>query len=267
MTTELTQNNETSMTHGDYLGAENILPEDFIIPKLFLMQGQSKFVAERKAGLGDIVRSTTAEKVGDPESPLKIIPLTFKNLWLLEEKVKGSDKKLYRGVLTRDSGMHDGGKSEIEKTGTRLPFQFQHEGQEWVRTKTVDVFCLLSQDLAPTTVQLDDDLPDLSKTVMPVLLRFKGTSFLAGAKVVTHFSVAAQSRSKPHYYQLDVTCKLVENDKGTFYIFDDARYSGPVPKEKRAETDRWYQVVTSQKVKVDESEDQTVEAPASKEEY
>lgn len=228
-------------------GQETILKSDVVIPKLLLMQGLSELVNERKAQQGDIVRSTTGEKLGDDKTAVEIIPLTFKNVWILQEKV--GKKYEYRGLEPRTAA------------NEAAPWEFEQNGAEWKRTKAVDVFAILPKDVDAELVEIKKfqdtgEIPDLNKTLLPVVVRFQSTSFKAGRDIVTHFTKAAGMAKygvKPYSVTVKLKCYQDKNDKGTFFVFETAQGTKVNPAQlERAE--EWYKIVTSQNVQVDESD-------------
>src|SRR4051812_2896032 len=69
--------------------AQEVLASDFVTPKILIMQGLSELLKDRTKRLsqGDIVRSTTGEKLGDDKNPVEFIPLRYNSKWMLSEKV------------------------------------------------------------------------------------------------------------------------------------------------------------------------------------
>lgn len=241
-------------------GGSEILSSDILVPRLLLMQGLSEFVKERKAQPGDIMRSTTVEKVGDPTQPLEFIPLKVVNAWAESEVV--------------------GGKAEFKKSIPRTPdnehypwdFFRNPQGQEfdkpgqlgataWKRMKSINCFGILPGDIDAFEAEMkkaaeSGEMPDLTKTILPVMISFRSTSFKAGQAISTFFAqVEEMKRSVPtikHYaYTLPLSCADDKNDKGSYYIFKvgapkklDAKYL--------AVAERWWKLLTQlQDVKVD----------------
>ena len=230
---------------------ETVLRSDVIIPKVLLMQGLSEMVTERKAMMGDMVRSTTGEKLGDDKSPLEIIPLTFKNTWVLQEQVAG--KFEYRGIEPRTAA-NEG-----------LEWDFVKNGAKWKRVKSIELFALLPADVDAELAEIakfekTGEMPDLNKTLLPVVISFRSTSYTAGKSVVTHFTKAAGMAKygvKAHGFTLSVKCRPEKNDKGSYFVWDVAQGKKVSPKAyERAE--EWYSVISAdQNLKVDEAAEQT----------
>lgn len=228
---------------------EEVLNSDVVVPKLLLMQGLSEFVNERQAQQGEIVKSTTVEKVGDPETPVEIIPITFRNAWT-EFEIVGGDKE-FRGTYERNArNEHD-------------PWDYEKDGASFKRVKSIEVFALLPSDIekeieARKAFEKTGELPDLTTTLLPVVLSFRSTSYNAGKTIATHFAMAksmSQSYGKkiePYRYKLVLSTEQTKNDKGTFYVFK----CGTAGKASDAEFEaaaKWADILRTQSVQVDSS--------------
>lgn len=250
------------------VGNETILKGDILLPKLLLMQGLSDFVSERKKdpntgaaiAQGDMVRSLTGEIVGGPDKPVEVIPLTYVNQWVVMEKM--GSKFEYRKTLTRDHGPNDNQLRDPDRTSENLPWEFSYEGTDWKRVKSLGLFGLVASDVAAFQAELDSakakgEIPDFNKTIMPIVINFRSTGFNAGKKVVTHFAKAAsmaQYGAVAYAYTLQLSCYQDKNDLGSYYVFDVAQGRKCTPIEL-GEAKNWYSRVTTEAVKVDESDE------------
>jgi hypothetical protein len=257
MTNEVMKKETTAvaMTSSDY--GETSLNSDMVIPKLLLQQGLSEYVTDRKAQMGDMVRSTTGEKLGGPEHPVRFIPLTIKNTWTNYELIE--TKPVYRGVEERNAS------NEL------LPFEYEKDGRKYRRVKAINVFALLPQDVKAETAELakykeTGEIPDLDKTLLPVVISFRSTGFNAGKVVSTHFSKARSMAARvgaaptPHHYYMDLSCFLTKNDKGSFYVFDVK--AGPkISSDEMAAADLWRNVLLSRDVHVDDRDEKETDKP------
>lgn len=239
---------------------ETVLKSDVVIPKLLLMQALSDFVVEKKAQSGDMVRSTTVEKLGDEKNPVAVIPLTFQNLWMLSEDVTGKGKMEFRGYEPRTA------------LNEHLDWDFTRDGTNWKRTKVMNLFALLPADIDAQEAELKKfeetgEMPDLDKVLLPVVIPFKNTSFKAGKEVVTLFakaeSVSQQiGKDVPVYGQtLLLSCTPEKNEKGHFYVFHTSR-GGKTDAKYIASASSWYSTLTKMgaAIKVDESDEGTPES-------
>lgn len=233
---------------------ETVLKSDVVIPKLLLMQALSDLVVEKKAVAGDFVRSLTAEKLGDDKSPVKIIPLTFQNLWMLAEDTTGKGNYEFRGYEPRTV------------LNEALEWDYVQNGAKWRRTKVMNLFALLPADIEAQAAELKKfeetgEMPDLDKVLLPVVISFRNTSFKAGKEVVTLFA-KAESLSRqigkpvPVFGQtLQLGCYLDKNDKGSFYVLE-TKPAGKTEDGYKEIAASWYNTLTQMgaAVVIDESD-------------
>lgn len=242
--------------------SEGVLNSDIMIPRLLLMQGLSDFVNERKAQQGDMVRSTTIQKLGDIETPVNIIPLKLSTSWREAEKI--GQKFEYRKTFARTVA-----NEQLPWTFHRNPQgqEFDKPGAlgatEWQRTKSIELFALLPSDIIAfqkemAAIAKSGEIPDLTKTVLPVNISFRVTSFSAGRAVATFFAqvqeMAQYSPGLKHYsYVLPLAAKPEKNDKGSYFIFDIGKPAKADP-ATFATAERWYNTLNSlSTIKVDET--------------
>lgn len=244
--------------------ASSALGSDAVIPKILLMQGLSELVANRKAQQGDMVRSTTAEKLGDDKTPVEVIPLTIQNLWMNQEKI--GNKYEFRGYEPRTVN------NEAD------PWEYTKNGTEWKRTKVLNLFALLPADIDAQAAEIDrfhetGEIPDADKALLPVVIPFRNTSFAAGRTVSTLF-LKADSLSRqvgkdvPVYGKtLLLKCYQDKNDKGTYFVFEvDAAGKKTDPKYMETAS-TWYNTLRAagMDVRVDESDANDSAGPAPSE--
>ena len=234
-----------------------ILASDVIIPQLLLMQGLSDFVTERKAQFGDIVRSTTAEKVGDPDKAIDFIPLAApKSAWVLEQK-NSQGKFEYRRTIDRNASNETAPWSYMGDVGGNEVLPGTPGATEWRRVKRLSVYAILPQDIAAEAAELakiaKGEMPDLSKALCPVMISFRSTSFNAGKDIVTFFTQAASFNMDAWKYMLKLSCYLEKNDQGTFYVYKvDRAHPKPVPADQLATVQKWASIVSNTQVRVHE---------------
>lgn len=232
----------TAMTASD---TSEVLSGDVLIPKVLLMQGLSEYVIERKAQQGDIVRSTTGEKLGDPDKTLEFIPLMIKNEWILQENVAG--KYEFRSIEPRTAA------------NEHSDWNFKQNGADWKRVKAINCYALLPADIDAELAEVakfkkDGTIPDLNKTLLPVVISFRSTSFNAGKGVSTHFAKAKTMEKfgvKPWSYTLKLGCYTEKNDRGTFFCFSVAQ-GGPANKAHVEKATEWVNSLKVVNVLIDE---------------
>ena len=244
----------------------DVLKSDVLIPMVLLMQGLSELVAEGKAVMGDFVRSTNGEKIGSHKDPIEFIPLATKNFWAIMEKVgqKFEFRKMIprRAVVTTDDARAEVAKIETDKEDENLPWEFQFRGTQWKRVKLLNVFALLPKDIKAFEIEVKKaketgEMPDLDKTLMPVVIPFRNTSFNAGRKVATHFTKAAAMAhlgAKPHGFALQLSAYQDKNDKGTFYVYDVGN-TRRLAKDELAYAEQWLTVLGQGQAKIHEADE------------
>lgn len=257
MTTELTTTGSTALA-GHAPAGTPALQSDILIPQVLLMQGLSDFVAERIAVMGDIVRSTTAEKLGDDKNPIEFIPLALTNDWMESERV--GEKYEFRSRYARTA------KNEL------LNWEFTKNGGAWKRTKVINCFALLTKDIDAyvqeiETFQKTGEIPDLNKTLLPVVISFRSKSFKAGRAVATHFTKAASMAAfgaKAHGFSLILGCYPDKNNKGNYFVFD-IRPGKKISGISYTEAEKWVALISAKmgEVQIDDSAERT--APVGEE--
>ncbi len=234
---------------GMAVGEEEILSGSLLIPYVLLMQGLSDFVADRKAQLGDIVRGGSAEKLGDPETPVEIIPLTFTNTWALSEKVGG--KYEFRKQEPLNAANQD------------LPWDFKQNGADWKRTKSLNLFALVKKDVDAEQAEAEKvakgGIPDPSKGLLPVLISFRSTSYKAGKGITNHFAMAKKMGVPAFVSVLRLTSNAEKNEKGNFFTFG-INHGGETPQPLLEICSYWRTQIATRPVVV-ESEDAGDETP------
>lgn len=254
---------------------QDILASDIIIPAVYLMQSGSGPVKLRKSHQsgeireGDIIRATTLEKLGDDKKGVNIIPLRFQNTWVESECTGNANgKKLfsYRGVVGRNAG------------NERLPFTFYRDVQkgiernenftgatEWTRMKVISVYALVQEDVEAYNAEVkkaleNGEMPDINKSLRPVCIPFRMSSYKAGQRVVDFFASYEDFRQsnpnlKSYGFTMPLTCKRVEGKpgQGSYMVYEVGNSKGIKDADLLKTAETWYNRLCSSSVKVDES--------------
>lgn len=236
-----TQNTAVALPMEDMSwGSEDIDPNDFIAPKLLLMQGLSKLVAARKAQQGDIVKSTTGEILGNDTKPVEFMPLNTYKTWKLEELVNG--KYEYKGIepFTADN--------------CSAPYEFSKNGTQWRRIETLNFNVLVVADLEKEKAAFKKykdggAMPAPSDALIPCLLSFGMTGYRAGKEIISEFTKAKKMRIPPASMILQLGCRLEKNDKGSFYVYTVSNTGKTTSPEDLKICKEWYDVIKSGRVK------------------
>lgn len=253
MTKEVTKKEETAVSTQVNVEGPEILSGDLVLEQIILMQGTSDLIKEGRAKLGDIVKSISAKKYGDMEVEVKFIPLTFKNLWLNKEMI--SKRGEFRGWEAR-TGKNDD-----------LPWDYKVEGSDipWTRTKVIQVYALLESDIeaqieAKKIVE-GGGIPDLSATLLPVVINFQRTSYKAGCNITTHFGNSKQAKKvygievPAHSYLVNLGCKTDKNDEGEYFVYT-TKVGEKVDGDVLALATEWVNTLGISKVEVHQGDEQ-----------
>lgn len=239
---------------------QQVLATDTSVPRLLLMQAMSEAVLEGKAKIGDMVRNTDLVRVGGPDKTVSFIPLRMEQAWLEQEKV--GNKFEYRKNTPRT---HSNERLEwrFHRNQTGQEFTSAQVGTtEWQRTKVINLYALLLDDVVAYTAEVKKaletgDMPDLTKSLLPVQISFRSMSFRAGQAVNNYYLQYLDMKQynpnlKSYAYSMPLSCKQEKNDKGTYFIFE----VGGAKKLDEAllpTVATWYNRLHSGDVKVDES--------------
>jgi hypothetical protein len=237
-----------------------VLRSDIVIPKLLLMQGLSELVTDRKAQLGDIVRSTTAAKLGDDKQPVEFIPLAIQNAWMIQEDQKGNGKYEFRRYEPRTAKNED------------APWDYVEAGSKWKRTKVMNVYALLPKDVEAQDAMLKNyhetgEAPDVNNVLLPVVIPFRNTSFSAGKTVATHFAKAESlsqmvgKKIPAHGTTFQLHCFGDKNDKGAFFVYK-VETKGKTDAKYLTACQTWYSTLSTgaANIRVDDRDDNTSDA-------
>jgi len=229
--------------------ADQVLRSDILVPYVVLAQASSESVKERKAQMGDIIRSTNFEKLGDPDKGIEVIFLhNPKTNWIVEQKE--GNRYAFRRIEPRTAANETAEWNFWgDKDGNELP-PGTPGGSEWRRVKQLMAFAILPQDIAAYEEEMkkveQGELPDPSKALTPVIVSFRASSYKAGKEVATFFTQAKSMRVPIHRYKLKLSCTLEKNDDGSFYVWNvDRAKPIAVPKEQLEVVQEWAQIINA----------------------
>lgn len=226
------------------------LKGDILIPRILLMQGSSQLVKDRKAQVGDIVRSGNGERLGGstgPDSPAEavdVIPLALSQSWT----IMSGDGKTFLGTEPRDA------------SNDAFPWEFvdQATGEEKRRLKTIDAIVMVAQDIerihGQGGVEVDEEgIPlDLdSSVILPHAVSFKSTGFTAGKGVSTFFArvealMKTHPLTRPYHFTLPLTCTVDSDSENEWYVFEVGT-AKRTKSELVPESKTWFETVATKK--------------------
>lgn len=236
-----------------------IIATDVVVPRILLMQPLSDFVTEGKAKPGDIVRSTTVERIAGPDSAIEFIPLSMPEAsWVIEVKPPKGNKFEFQRIEPRNaanSGLPWGFSADFD--GNEVPAGTPG-ALEARRVQRLSLFALLPSDIAADAEEkakaARGEFPDFAKALMPVQISFRSTGFPAGKEIVSFFTQAAAFKQPAWKAILKLTCKQESNEKGTYFVFQvDRSKPKPVPAEHLETVQYWAGIVNTQSLRVDET--------------
>lgn len=234
---------------------QEILSSDVPIPRLYLMQKGSELVEEGKAQVGDFIRSTNGEKLGDAKTPVLFIPLRYSTSWAIMEKQ--GDRFKWKRNEPRNAGNEN------------LPWFYEENGVAYKRMKTIDLFAMLPHDMEDREKKVQQALAagELPEPMMPILITFRSTSFEAGKAVTKYFAQIEEMVSKykqtvaPYMYALPLTNERVKNEDMSWQVMVVGKAQKVSP-EVANEAAHWYKILTDSSrnledlnIDKDESED------------
>lgn len=224
-------------------GTSSFDREDIMIPKLLLMQGLSKLVAEGTVGQGEIVRSTTGKSLAKKGESVSFIPLATFKTWVVEEKI--GPKYEFRRTEPMTAANKD------------LPLEFVEGANSWRRSRCLNFYVLLPQDIAREVSALkaaaSGELPDPEDCLLPCVLSFRRTSYPAGKILITHFAKADQFKVPPAVSVFKLSSDVVKNDLGTFQVLAVAP-DRKTTIEELTVCKKWHDTLQTANIKIDESD-------------
>jgi len=171
------------------LEENHIDSKDVVLPRLWLMQGLSKLVAEdEKANAGDIVNSLSEEVLAPVGEWLKIVPVKFEKLWFIMEK---SDEKPELLAIEQVTPKNASREREGMFEGKACSFQY-----------ALRFYVLVENE------------------ELPAVVTFKATSLRAGKQLLTEAYVKNLKAGKnPASRYIALSSAKQKNDKGVFHVF------------------------------------------------
>lgn len=219
-------------------GTTNVIdPKDMLIPRLLIMQGLSKYVAEERAQSGEIVNSVTAEVLGGKGKWLKFVPLTTYKTVRMYEIVDGK-KKL---------------SSEENWNATK------HANLQW--DQVIDGKPFRAVECLYFYLFLEKDLENPSG--LPYLARYESTQKSQAKKLITHFMQMDMMGVEPYFGTLEITTQKTQNKEGQPFYIPDFKPSGTTDAKHAKKLSDWVDLITKNQVQIDDSEDDTDSATAA----
>lgn len=217
-------------------GAEGITHSEITVPKMLVMQGLSKLVADGEATVGQIRDSLTGVLLGGKVSSkedkaVNIIPFYSFRTWVVS-KLNGE-----KWVFAR--------QEPITAANEHAALEDIENGIRIRRDKTLNFYVMRPEDVA-------------SGEAFPYLLSFRRTSSPAGKNLSTYIFKSGMVRSKefpngkpPAATVFALSVEKQENDKGTFFVPKIAVTRNSSAEEIQA-CFEWHQLLSQTTVKHDD---------------
>jgi hypothetical protein len=184
---------------------------DLIIPKVLVMQGLSKLVAEGEAKMGDIVDTAANTVVGSvrekDRKPLRFYPLQMFRYWI--KRIVDADGKLqFDSAVPWTAGNAD------------MPWDIMDGARKIGVNEETIVFSVVPEN------QIDDiDQP-------PRLLSFRKTSLKQTKALKHHFFMCMSTRKEvPFQTAFELSGRLDKNDKGEQWYLPEVLPKGKAEDE------------------------------------
>jgi hypothetical protein len=219
--------NEVALVGDGSWGSEGVDSTDILIPKLLLMQGQSTFVAEGRASVGEIVNSVTGEILGGKTKGVDVVPFFSTKSWIYMEK--RGEKYEYVRAEPYTAANADRAIDGISPDGTAFRYD-----------RSLNFYALVAAEAT-------------NADALPILLSFRRTSYTAGKKIATFFKQCEMLKLPPASRVLTLTSSSQKNDLGTFAVFEVASGRATTSAEVSGAF-RWYSAIKKGMHKVDDSD-------------
>lgn len=152
------------------LAGQELDTDDFIIPRIYLMQGTSPQVTEGTFGLGEIIHSVDERKLGDKTTPVEILPFYIHKTY---ETVRDSDGSW---VKTSPWGS---GNPELE---WEEMINIEDEGMVLVRNlKNYNIYAIIAGE----------------EDSFPCVISFRSSAGKDAKKITSHFLMMSRMKKAP----------------------------------------------------------------------
>lgn len=217
-------------------GAEGITTQEITIPKMLVMQGLSKFVADGEAAVGQIRDSLTGELLGGQvnakeEKAVNVIPFYSFRTWVVS-RLNGEKWEYAR-------------QEPITALNENLALEDIENGTRIRRDKVLNFYVMRPEDVA-------------NGSAFPYLLSFRRTSTPAGKNLSTYIFKSGMVKTKefpngkpPAATVFSLTVEKQENDKGKFFVPKIAVARNSTMEEIHA-CYEWHQIISKSTVKHDD---------------
>lgn len=240
MTKALTKAEEKRIAeYGGLMDETPVDARDILIPKILLMQSQSKRVQEEVARAGEIRGSIDGNLLGEKGkdgkiTPVEIIPFAVYKTW----------------IRLKANGGEFVSQEPLTMANASRPREESIDGLDVVNYETLNYYCLLPEEIK-------------AGTFMPYVVSFRSTSYMAGKALESHRAKLAEFKKPLPFWTFKLGAETRENEKGRFYVYTIGKSRDTTDAELDA-VKHWHGIVKQQNVRVDESDLEETTAHAAK---
>ena len=169
-------------------GFETVSQKDIKIPLIYIAQAMSKVCADGVANQGDIVENMENRVLGGKKGPAKLIPFYFQKSYQVQKEING--KKEFHAIEAYDK---------------ERDYEEFRDGIKYFNYPCFNFFVLIYGD----------------ETRSKYMLSFRGGRNItsAGRPMLTQLLNGVQRGVPPFANVYDVGVKMVENEKGKWFVF------------------------------------------------
>lgn len=174
--------------------AENkeLFVNDYLIPKLWLIQSMSQLRLDGLANEGDYCNSINGKKLSNGEDPISFVVVnTFKRWQTFKINEKGKKEFVESETMTLQNANYN--------------YEFTRDGMPHTRRQVLSYTVLLGKDLE-------------NGVKRPYVLDFAGSSKRAGRVLITEINEVRDAGYPSAVLLFNITSKSEKNDDGQFFV-------------------------------------------------
>lgn len=227
------KNEVASFESGAWGAASNTAQEDLIVGKVLIMQPTSRSVTKQLAKQGEFRNSLDNRLYSDKEGKMKVVIFFQDKVWITFE---GPDEKNMEWKET----------FAWSPANAKLPWSDKKGSTLIQRSKAINFYAIVKDEEYERS--------------LPVIIRMKGMSYNTGKRLTTLFATWGNQGKPSASKVLTLSCKMEENKKGVFYVWDFVEDVDTTLEEQKIAY-KWF--VGASQIKVDESEMEENETTSS----
>jgi len=218
LTTTNTNELSTGAPQGFAFGFETVTTKDIKIPLIYVAQNMSDIVSEGTARPGDIVENLEKRVLGTKEKPAQVIPFYFQKTYQVKKLINGKKEFFANEPYTKE-----------------LPFEEHKDGETYYNYPSYNFFVLIAGD----------------DTYTRYILSFRGSRNISsgGRPMLSQLMQNYQVKRAPYEQVFDIGVKLVENEKGKWFVLTATQNKQVLPADKAKEYAKTYAIEIERMIK------------------